>query len=254
MKKNRCLPLLVPIVAGGLMEILYFWPSMIYVVMALEIILFLFTVRQFLRSGVKQEKWWNLLILPAVFSSSVIVFSIIVPKFFAHPLFFVNVLFLYLYFRSVYRHLHSSSPAPDSYDSLRNLSAYGNFLAVYFVASSVYGFQAFLNARVWSLMLPLLVIFCLIVYQVFWSDKINSREGLFFILLAGFVLVELGWSISFLPLDYYILGLISAVFYYMMIGLTRFYLLGVLNKRTIKKYLILGFLSLTVVILSARWL
>jgi len=73
-------------------------------------------------------------------------------------------------------------------------------------------------------------------------------------LLVCLVLVELAWSISFLTLSYYILGLILAICYYILIGLVRFYLLGTLDKKIAKLYLIYGFGALLIVLLTSRWI
>ncbi len=250
------MPLLIPLAAGAALEVIYFWPSMIYVAAVLTVAIFLFASRQLLHSGSKRERWWDLSILPVVFTSGLIVFSVILPKTFVQPMFLADIIFLYLYWRALYYHLHSSSPASERSNSevLLNLSVYGNFLAVYFIASSVYGIEAFLGVNVWLLILVMFAAVELIVYQVFWANRIDLRRGAIFILLVGFILAELGWTVSFLPLSYYILGLILAVCYYMIIGLTRFYLSGSLNAGTVKKYLIFGFLSLIAVMLSVRWL
>jgi hypothetical protein len=256
MRKNRYLALFVPLAAGIMLELWYYLPSAIYVVTAITIIVFLGAVRQLLHSGSKRERWWNLSILPVVFTLSIVLFSVIVPKSIVQPLFFIDVVFLYFYFRTVYYHLHFNSPAANKHhgESLRNLSVYGNFLAAYFMSSSTYGLQAFLGVEVWLLTLIIFVFFELVVHQIFWASQIDWRRGLLFILLTGFILAEVSWAVSFLTLSYYILGLILAVCYYMIIGLARIYLSGSLDARTVKKYLFLGFFSLTIVMLSSRWL
>ena len=70
----------------------------------------------------------------------------------------------------------------------------------------------------------------------------------------AFVLIEIAWSLSFWPLSYYILGLVMAIFYYIIIGIVRFYLLNELDRKIIKLYLVFGFLGITLVLLTARWL
>ena len=145
-------------------------------------------------------------------------------------------IFIYLYFRTLYFYL--VRPSKKNRLSLENLSSYGNFLAFYFIAASVYGLQSFLTILYWELMLGLLVLIAIIIYQVFWANEIGFEQGLIYIILGCLVLIELAWSISFLTLRFYILGLILAVAYYVLIGLTRFYLLGKLNQSIIKKYLI----------------
>jgi len=64
----------------------------------------------------------------------------------------------------------------------------------------------------------------------------------------------LAWAASFTSLSFYILGLILAVCYYILIGLIRFYLLGRLTRQTIKLYLIFGLSSIFLVLLTAKWI
>lgn len=253
MRINRFLPLITPGLSFILTEVFFFKPKMIYFSAALIGLLILFTVRQFTVVSKKDEKWWEYAILPFLFTGNLIVFSTLMSNsFLTQVLFVINLVFSYLYFRSIYYYLMEHSKYKEN--SMQNFSSYANFLSVYFLASAMYGLQAFLNAPVWLLMVIILLEICLIVYQVFWANKIDLRMGFFYIIISGLVLLELAWAISFLTLSYYILGLILVVCYYILIGLVRFYLLGTLSGTQIKHYLIFGFSSILVVLLTARWL
>jgi len=253
MKINRFLPLITPILCFLLTEVYFFNHKMIYFsIIAIEVILF-FTVRQFTFTSRKDEKWWNYFILPALFTLNLIIFSALMPsKYFVQILLIFNLVFLYLYFRSIYYYLMEHSKYKEN--SMQNFSSYANFLSIYFIASAMYGLQSFLNASVWLLMSILLVEVLLVVYQVMWSNKIDIRMGFFYIVLSGLVILEIAWTVSFLTLSYYILGLIIAICYYLLIGLVRFYLLGTLTATQIKHYMILGCASILFVLLTARWL
>ena len=253
MKYNRFLPLLISVLILIFSEIFFFWPQMIYVILVLAVLLFFFTIRQFTKASLKHESEWNFLILPTCFFVGLVVFSTMIPnKLLVQLLFVLNIIFLYYYFRSIYYYLIKT----DSYHgySLENISSYGNFLAFYFIASAVYGLQAFLDISVWFLMIIMLIAIGLIVYQGIWANKIDIRIGFFYILLACLVLVELAWSASFLPLSFYIIGLVLSICYYMLVGLVKFYLLEKLDKRTIKLYLVFGFISIFTVLFTARWM
>ncbi|MFH0892680.1 MAG: hypothetical protein V1867_07975 [Candidatus Falkowbacteria bacterium] len=258
MKYNRFLPLLIPLLVFALLEIFYFQPKLIYVVLVLSTALYFFTIRQFLLDGTVEEKWYNLVILPVYFSAGIVAMSTLVPRETAsgrvllQSFFLLNAGFLYLYLRSIYHYLYNEK-AQEKY-SLKNLSAYGNFLAFYFLASSVYGLQSFLNLPVWLLMVVLVVFSGMMVYQVIWSHRINRQIGIFYILVFCLIIIELAWSVSFLTLSYYVLGLIVAICYYVLIGLVKAYLLGNLRAKTVKWYLIFGFLALILVLLTARWI
>ncbi len=253
MSYNRFLPLIVPVLSFLYLEIYYNFPRMIYVAIILLLLLFFFTARQFIAAGKKHEKWWSLIILPSLFTVGLIGYTTLIYKpWVSQALILFNVVFLYLYFRSLYYFVVKEELYKKG--DLENFSAYGNFLSFYFIASTVFGFQIFLNISTWKLMLVIVATVALIVYQVSWANKIDKKVGAFYILISCLILTELAWSISFLTLSYYILGLILAVAYYILIGLIRFYLLGKFDKKIVKLYLIYGFLSILIVLLTARWI
>lgn len=253
MRLNRYLPILSPLIVWILLEVIVIWPKQIYTVLILCILLFFFVARQFITSSDIQEKWQNIIIQPACFTTGIIAFSsILASSALMQLLFVINAFVLYSYFASTYRYL--LKPRFFNKTSLENTSSYGNFLAVYFIASSVYGFTNFLNLSVWLLMIFFLIFILLVIYQVLWANSILSSTGLFYMLLAGLILTELAWAVSFLPLSFYVLGLMIAVFYYILIGIIKFHLLNKLNYDIIKSYLTFGFLSILIVLLTARWL
>jgi len=258
MKYNRFLPLLVPGLVFLLLEVFYFKPKLIYVILVLIILLYFFTVRQFLVAVETKEKLYNFILLPAYFTIGLVTFSTMVPresgagKFLLQLFFVLNAGFVYLYLRSIYHYINKHSFYKKY--SLKNISSYGNFLAFYFLVSSVYGLQSFLNTPIWLLMMALLIFSGMIIHEIIWSNQINTETGLFYMLIFCLVIIELSWSVSFLTLSYYVLGLIMAVCYYIFVGLLRFYLLGNLNKKIIKLYLIFGSLSLVLVLFTARWI
>ncbi len=253
MKYNRFLPILVVISALALLETYYFRPKMLYVIAVLGQFLFFFVIRQFILASHRKEKWYLYLILPGLFFVGDIIFSATIPnRFYIQILIAVNVVFLYLYFRTIYFYLVDIRRYQPR--SMENISAYGNFLAFYFIASSIYGLQVFLGIEIWKLILALMIMLAMAVIQVFWINQIQFSRGFLFLLIIELIITELSWSISFLTLNYYILGLILAVCYYIIIGLTRFYLLGTLTRQTVRAYLVFGFSSIILVLLTANWL
>jgi hypothetical protein len=248
----RFLPLIVPSVAFGLFELFYFYPKMFFVAQVLLALLFFFSVYLFVNKSFTGESWAILIMLPAQFTLALNSFSLLIPgTLLIQSLYVLNAVFLYFYFRSLYYYLFR----PDRYRDyfFENLSSYGNFLTFYFAASTVYGLQSFVNIPVWILMIGLLLVTSLIVLQLFWSYRIKGKKRLVFIPLLCLVLAELAWSASFLTLSYYVLGLILTICYYILIGVTRFYLLDKLDGKIVKLYLFYGLLSILVVLLTARW-
>lgn len=245
--------MIMPLLVWALLELYYFQHNLVFIVVVLIVLIFFFTARQFVITSYKEEGWYNFVILPTIFTVSLVAFTTMIPvNWIVQILFFSNTVFLYLFFRTIYYFLIKT----ESYEQsrLENIAAYGNFLAYFFMASSVYGLQAFLNLSTWAAMLVLLISSGLIIYQMMWSNAVNIRSAFFYILVISLVLFEIAWSASFLSLSYYVLGLILAVCYYVLIGLVRFYLTGRLDKKIARIYIFYGLLSIILVLLTARWL
>ncbi len=252
MKYNRFLPLIIPALILILFEAYYYKHNLIYVVAVLTVLLLFFTVRQFLIAGNSADGWYNYFISPAMLVlGSIALTTMVANKWFVQVLLVGVPILLYLYLRMLYVYLINFNLKQR--EGLENFSAYSNFLAFYFIASSLYGIRAFLNYEVWPLMILLLVSVSLIVYQVFWMNNIKFKISSFYVLLIALVATELAWSATFLTLSFYILGLVVTICYYVLTGITRFYLKGSLDSKIVKLYLLFGFTSILVVLLSARW-
>lgn len=253
MKYNRFLPLLVPLLILFLLELFFFFPAMIYVSLVLINLLIFFALWQFTKESTIDKKWWNFLILPAVFSTAVVAYSTLLRgAVLVQALFFLEIVILYFYLRFSYYYL--VNPIAYKVAAIENISSYGNFIAFFLLSSTIYGLQSFLDAPVWLLMLIIALISLLVVYQVIWANKIEGGEKNIYVFLGSLVLVELAWSISFLPLNYNVAGLTLSLCYYMLVGLVRFHLLGKLENNKIKFYLIFGLAGILIVLLTSRWL
>lgn len=249
---NRILPLLVPVLIFLLQEIYFFYPKLIYVIAALTILLIFFVVWQFSRNSQVDKGWWNYLILPVIMSSAVLAYSVLVSsKPVIQSLLVFNLVFLYLYLRYSYYYLLY----PPAYEvfSLENISSYVNWLTFFFLAAALYGLASFLNLPIAWLVLIMISATVLLVYQIIWVNKIELRLGLPYILISCLILVELFWSIFFLPFNYNIAGLSLAICYYVIVGLVKNHLFNKLDVVKIKVYLLLGLISLGLILFTARW-
>ncbi|MFA6306258.1 MAG: hypothetical protein WCV70_00180 [Patescibacteria group bacterium] len=253
MKLNRLLPLIIPLAVYALAEMYFFYPKLIYLAVVLINLLIFFAVWQFCRASQVDKEWWNYLILPAVMSTAVMAYSVFLSSKAAIQLLFIlNLVFLYFYLRYIYYYLLS----PSQYEifSIENFSSYVSWFSFFLFSATIYGLQSFLNLPIFRLALIMLAVAALIVYQVIWVNKIDFKKGLPYILISCFILVELCWSISFLPFNYNISGLCLAICFYVIIGLIKNHLLDKLDMARIKMYLILGSASLLLILFTARWL
>lgn len=253
MNLNKYYPLVIPLIIMALFELVFFSSQTIYACFVFSNIAIVFAIFSFSKASTIEKDWWNYAIFPVVFSSSLMVYSVLLSsKFFIQFLIVVDVILLYHYLRSVYYYILQ----PEKYlpSSIENFSSYGNFFAFFFTAASIFGLRAFLNISDWVLALILLFSAVLIIYEVFWANKIQTEKSAILILICGIILTEISWASFFLPFNFNITGLIIAVCYYMLIGISRFYLLDRLNKKTIHLYLGYGFISVLLILLTAKWI
>lgn len=253
MKYNRALPLVVPIIIWLLLEFYLFNTKLIYWLGALSILIIFFTARRFCRESLIDKNWWNFSILPIIFLIAVIFYSTMLQNALTIQVIFALVLiFLYFYLRFSYYYL--IRPVSYKVASIENISSYVNLISVFLFSASIYGLEAFLNFPVWPLMLVLAIFSGLAIYQIFWTSKIELKASLIYVIICPLVIIELAWALSFLPLNYNVSGLILAICYYVLIGLTKLKLLDMLDMPKVKLYLYFGLISILVVLLTSRWL
>ncbi len=258
MNYNRFIPLFIPFVIFLFFELPSFNPEYLYLSLVFIFLSVLYSGRQLVLASVKKEKWYNIVLLPIYLSFSVVLLSAMIPtnhffgKLSIQFLFIFVSILLYYYFKFIYYYLINHSKYSER--SLEYFSSYANFLSVYLISSAVFGFQAFLNIPIWTLMILILFFLIMIVYEVMWINNISKPQAYFYMALVCLAVFELAWAISFLTLSFYILGLLIAIVYYVLIGLVRFYLLEIINKKIIKTYLLLGSVSILIVLLTSNWI
>jgi len=253
MRINRWLPLIIPLIILILFQLYFIFPKIIYIVLILMNLAIFFTTWQFSKASQVDKKWWNFFILPSVMSSMILIYTLFLDnKTIIQVIFLINALLVYFYFRYVYFYL--IKPVAYEVFSIENISSYGNFLTFFLLASIIYGLQSFLDISIWLLELVIAALSILILYQYFWANKIDLKKGMLYILIDCFILIELSWSISFLPLNFNILGLSLAICYYMLTGIIGSYLLDKLDSKKLRIYLSLGLISQAIILFTARWI
>lgn len=253
MISNRSLILLVPLAAYILLQIFHANPKSIYIVTFLLLLLFYASVRKLVYGGTSGEKVIDFILLPLYFTIGLGVFSSIASSWkLVQFLFVLEAIFLYLYYRLIYYFLIKI----DSYQtgSLAEFSSQSNLIAFYFLATSMYGLQSFLNPPMWILLLFVMVVAGMIAYQMAMVNGIDGKRGIFYILLTCLILSELSWCLSFMTLSYYVSGLVLTVLYFVLINFIRFYLIDDLSKQLVRNYIIFGVLSILAVLLTSNWL
>ncbi|MFA6106596.1 MAG: hypothetical protein WC745_02870 [Patescibacteria group bacterium] len=251
MKKPYFLSVIIPFFLFFSAELINFLPGSIYFILPLANALIVFAIYGIVKTSFYGRL--DFLIFPLVFfNSSVANLLVLNNEFLVQGLIFFSTGMVWYYLKAVYFFHHE----PLLYKSfqIRNISVYGNFLAVFFSSSALFGMRSFLNWPVWGIILVLTFLLLVVIYQLNWAHKIPPTDSSVHILVGSLILIEIAWSLSFLPLRYYILGLLFSAAYYVITGLTRHYLSGTLNAKNVKAYIGIGLFSVIIILLSARWI
>lgn len=253
MKYNRLLPLLIPLFTLVLLEVFSFKPKFIYAIVVILNLSIIYAIRRFSKAGGIDKKWFNFIIFPCLLFLSSIFYAIFLSsKLLIQLIFIADTVLLYVYLKYVYYYL----VRPVSYEvfSIENISSYGNFLSFFLASSAIFGLQSFLNIKIWLLMIIILVVILLVVYQNIWANKIDLKKSAIYLFVCCLVLIEVFWSIAFLPVNFNVAGLVLAICYYILSGLIKYHLLGSLDKNKIKLYLGFGLSGIFIILFTAKWL
>ncbi|MFA6394097.1 MAG: hypothetical protein WCW25_04465 [Patescibacteria group bacterium] len=252
MIKPYYLLIITPVFLFFSAEFIDYYPGSLYYLLPLANALLIFTVYNL----IKKTSFLGSLdffIFPLVFfNSSLANLVVLNNEFFVQGLIFFSIGMVWYYLKAVY-FFHYEPLFYKSFQ-IRNISVYGNFLAVFFFSSALFGMRSFLNWPVWGIVLVLTFLFLLVIYQLSWAHKIPPVDSGVHIFVDSLILIEIAWSLSFLPLRFYILGLLLSAAYYVITGLTRHYLLGSLEAKNVKTYIGIGLFSVIIILLSSRWI
>lgn len=273
MKHVYFLIFIIPIIILFLFELYFIKSQLFYVVLISANLLIFFTIKLFVKTHLIKasdshplvlkiitpfiekinKNWWNFLILPTCFLTSVAIYStLIINKFFIQFLFLINFLFIYSYLQNTYHCL--MHPKFYENEKFQNIVFCGNFLTFFFTSCIIYGLQSLLHVPIWILLVVILPVIALMIYNIMWINEINYKENFIFILINCLILTEIALSLFFLPLTYHVNALILSICYYMSANLFKLYLKNILTHRSIKLYLISGCSGIALILLTAQWL
>jgi len=248
--KSKIYLLLTSFFSFLVFELLLIFPKLVYYIPLIFVFLFLYLTKVLFDKNKINEKAIKFFIYPVISQFLFLLFILIQFKgFFVHYLIVLNSIFLYYFFKTLVQYLKE-----ENLISINNLLSFANFILVYFLSSSLYGFQSLLNMSIWVLMMFFVIILAYIVYFVMMMNKISASVYSFYVLLCSLLMLELSWAISFLPLSYKLSGLILAISYYMLLGLIKHHLTDKLNKSLVKLYLGFGSSGILLILLTSRWI
>jgi len=251
MKYKRLIPLITPILIWLLSQAFLRWPDFFYSALAVGALLIVISVKHLVGSG--KKNWLSFIITPVLFFLCFSGYTaIIISHFWIQAIFLLELWFFFSYLRVAYYYINHSGPQWAS--KLDNLLISGGFLTAFAAAALLFGLPIFLD---WPLFIMLFV-FTLIISLLLWQFNLLREDGApainWLLIIIIIILTELVWAMTFLPLNFNILGLFAAIIYYLGLTMIRLERRGGLNRRALKLPLIFSAVLILVLLLTARWL
>lgn len=214
--------------------------------------LFLIAVNWFACKKKIDKGFWHFVILPMVFAASSFVFSLFIAD---NTIFYVSTVItgflLYYLIRQYY--LYFYFPLKYQPYSLESLAWYIVLFTVFFLFANLFSSYILLRFSLIFLMAVGFLALFLTVYYYFWINKINWRNSRLFVLILTLICLQLFLAISYLPTGFYVNSFIVVLALYMMLGLSKLFINGSLNKKGVVIHVLVGVIALIVVVSTARW-
>lgn len=158
----------------------------------------------------------------------------------------------WLYLEAVFHDFYET--AKTYIFNLFNITLYGNILIIFFLTASLVSFNIFLNLS-WVLLLLIAVsAYFAIIFLAFQRHGLPHGKSLLYAGYLDLILMEILGGLLLLPVSFYIIAIITALCYYLLMQITLLATAGTLNRKLL--FELLGFCGgiLFIVVVTAAWL
>ncbi|PIS42882.1 MAG: hypothetical protein COT24_01220 [Candidatus Kerfeldbacteria bacterium CG08_land_8_20_14_0_20_40_16] len=236
----------------GLFEILLLEPEWYYGLMALLEIAVIAFLLWLSWKKIDVRAIWSLIITPFFFVGFSFIFIFFAEGWLLKQFIILVVVFLWwVFIENVF--LFFYQPVRYQPYSLENITSYLNLITVFLMSASFYSLILFLGFSSLLLLIFVFLISLLLVLQMIAINKIALRKNLALVIVLALLMAEMFWVTKFLPSSYLVNGLILAIGYYFLTGITRHWFLESLDKKVLKRYLGISCTILFIVVLTAHW-
>ncbi|MFH0853261.1 MAG: hypothetical protein V1853_02545 [bacterium] len=250
---NRLAPYLLTIFSLVGLTIIQFQPQRLFVVGG--ILLFLVIGFFYLGSGQKiiQQYFWVMLVPPLwLILSSISLIIIAESEIFRWMLAVFTPFVLGFYLKQIY--IYNYNPEQYQPYALENLSVSINIFVVFLAASSLFGLKLFLGLNLSVIWVIFFVVSLTLAYQTFWVHKLKLQQMIWWLIAVVALLMQLFVSMGFLPVQYIVSGLMVAIAFYLLIGLSRLVIRQAFRRRLVAQQIILSSVLTLIILITARWI
>lgn len=259
---KKMLIYVLPLIIAGLWEVWLLYPQAAVEIGLSSLVVILFGLWQLtsrpiavaqIQKQLHLKEFWRFAISPLVNVAAWFFYLLILENFFVSQLvIFIMAVTLGLLCKNIFDRFYHSANYPLG--SFETISGNVNLISLFLISVIAYSFVALLQTPVWKAGLIFLIVVTLLTYQSFWISALSFRRSWIFIVILDLLLIESFWVIHFLPNTFYVKAVLIVSLFYLLVNLARNYLLTLLTKPMIIRYLTIGGLVMFLALLSAQWL
>ena len=243
---------LIPILIWIFSQIFVAYPSFFFISLTLSFLLLALTVKSIF-NNYPLGHWSFYLYFPGLLMlTSFLYATMLANKNLVQAVLLLAIFLLGIYLYNFYYFFRYQ--APERQQFLDSFSFATVVLSVFFMASSTYGLATFLGWSFAWLLLAFLLFSLPLFFQPFITQRLNIRLNWPWFLSSVFILTQLVAVFYFLPLSFSIVGLLVAIFFYLLLLIIRLLLKDNLSGKILRFPLISSFLITLILLLSSRWL
>ncbi|MFA6594402.1 MAG: hypothetical protein WCT16_04070 [Candidatus Buchananbacteria bacterium] len=138
--------------------------------------------------------------------------------------------------------------------NLNNLSLYFNILIVFFLTASLVNFSIFLNWSMVAIVCLLGLVYFFLYYWLYLKHLPERRQALIYALIQAIVLTELLFLLLIWPVSFYVIAILAAAIYYLMLSLTLSHIQDGNKRNAVLRTIIIFVLVVILTLISAIWL
>jgi len=198
--------------------------------------------------GLSFKKWFSVdlivhsiyLFLPLVFYIGNLFFLLLIQnKLFKQIFIWLSVFLFFIILmgiRGVILNLEYPIKPRVTYNFLVLSTIWTSFL----IHSVIWAFYRDLNLSIWLIILVFFLINLALFYQIFHLFGVLRRRSLIYAFSTALVVAEFIWVLCFLPLEYFVAGLLITILFYTLWGLIHHQFEGSLNYKIVLEYLLVA--------------
>jgi len=161
-------------------------------------------------------------------------------------------LIYWLYLEAVFHDFYET--AKTFIFNLLNITLYGNILIVFFLTATLVSFNIFLNLPWYALLSLSAAVEFSIIYLAFHRHGLPQKKALLYAGLVDLILLEILGGLMLLPSSFYVIAIITALCYYLLMQILLYAYDNKLNRRLLIELLAFCGLIMLVVVATAAWL